>query len=80
MRDTLSAPIREIMQNGLLDRTFQDALLPEFLYPALADMRPWRANLGDTQIFTRRGLLTPKTTPITGGDPAPSTHTTSSTP
>jgi hypothetical protein len=31
------------MQNGLLDRTFQDALVPEFLFPAIATVRPWRA-------------------------------------
>jgi hypothetical protein len=26
-----------MMQNGILDRVFQDALLPEFLFPAIAD-------------------------------------------
>jgi hypothetical protein len=36
VRSTLPAAIREVMQNGLLDRTFQDALMPEFLFPAIA--------------------------------------------
>lgn len=69
VRSTLPAAIREVMQNGLLDRTFQDALMPEFLFPAIATVRPWRANLGDTVTFTRTGLLTTQTTPITGSDP-----------
>lgn len=74
VRSTLPAAVREIMQNGLLDRVFQDALLPEFLFPALATVRPWNANLGDTVTFTRTGLLTPKDTPITGSDPAADTY------
>lgn len=74
VRDTLPAAIREIMQNGLLDRAFQDALLPEFLFPAVAQSRPWRANLGDTVQFTRTGLLAPVDTPITGSDPSASTY------
>jgi hypothetical protein len=74
VRSTLPAAIREIMQNGLLDRTFQDALLPEFLFPAMATVRPWQANLGDTVTFTRTGLLTPQSTPITGSDPTVDTY------
>lgn len=74
VRSTLPAAIQQIMQNGLLERTFEDALLPDFLYPALATQRPWQANLGDTAFFTRTGLLTPKTAPITGSDPAVDTY------
>ncbi|MER6942498.1 hypothetical protein ABT294_00620 [Nonomuraea sp. NPDC000554] len=70
VRSTLIPQIREIMQNGLLYRTFEEALLPEFLYPMIANQRPWNANLGDTGTFTRTGLLNPVTTPITGNDPA----------
>lgn len=74
VRSTLPAAIQAIMQNGLLDRTFEDALLPDLLYPMLATPRPWRANLGDTQTFTRPGLLVPVTTPTTGSDPSPQTY------
>lgn len=68
VRSTLPAAIRAVMQNGILDRTFRDALLPEFLYPGIADSEPWSGGLGDTKTFTRKGLLTPTTTAITGSD------------
>lgn len=74
VRSTLPAAIQAVMQNGLLERTFEDALLPEFLFAAIADNDPWAANLGDTATRTRTGLLTPKTTPITGSDPSASTY------
>jgi hypothetical protein len=74
VRSTLPASIQAIMQNGLLDRTFEDALLPEFLFAAIADNEPWSAGLGDTAVRTRTGLLTPKTTAITGSDPSASTY------
>jgi hypothetical protein len=74
VRSTLPSAIREIMQNGILDRTFQDALIPEFLFPAMATPRPWQANMGDTVTFTRTGLLTPQETPITGSDPTVDTY------
>lgn len=74
VRSTLPAAIQAIMQNGLLERTFEDALLPEFLFAAIADNDPWAANLGDTATRTRTGLLTPKTTAITGSDPSASTY------
>lgn len=70
VRSTLPAGIQAIMQNGLLDRMFQEALIPEFVFPALAGPRPWRQNLGDTGTFTRTGLLAPTTTPLGGADPA----------
>lgn len=68
VRSTLPAAIRAIMQNGLLDQTFQDALVPEFFFPRLADSMPWQGNLGDTKTFTRKGLITPTTTPLAGAD------------
>lgn len=74
VRSTLNASIRAIMQNGILDRTFQDALRPEFLFPAIADSMPWQGNLGDTKTFTRKGLLAPVTTAITGSDATQSTY------
>ncbi|MCW2900233.1 MAG: hypothetical protein JWO67_2498 [Streptosporangiaceae bacterium] len=74
VRPTLPAALTAIMQNGMLDRVFQDALKPEFLYAALADQEPWQGGLGDTKIFTRKGLLAPVTTPITGSDPSAATY------
>lgn len=74
VRSTMPAALQPSMQNGILERVFYDALLPEFLYPAIADNEPWQANMGDTQTKTRTGLLSPKTTPITGSDPSASTY------
>ncbi|MFE7954383.1 hypothetical protein [Streptomyces sp. NPDC057413] len=74
VRSTLPASIRAMMQNGLLDRVFQEALRPEFIYPAIADAEPWQGGMGDTKTFTRKGLMAPVTTPITGSDPTPATY------
>jgi hypothetical protein len=68
VRSTLPAAIQAIMQNGILDRTFRDALIPSFLFPALADSEPWQGGLGDTRTFTRKGLIAPTTTPLAGAD------------
>lgn len=68
VRSTLPAAIQAIMQNGMLDRTFKDALVPEFMFPALADSEPWQGALGDTKTFTRKGLIAPTTTPLAGAD------------
>lgn len=68
VRSTLPAAIQAIMQNGILDRTFRDALIPSFLFPAIADSEPWQGNLGDTKTFTRKGLIAPTTTPLAGAD------------
>ncbi len=74
VRSTLPAAIQGIMQNGLLIRSFEDALFPELLYAAAGESRPWTANLGDTVIFTRDGLLAPVPTAITGSDPSAATY------
>src|SRR5215470_6919846 len=74
VRGTLPAQIQAMMQNGLLDRVFRDALVPEFLFPQIADAEPWQGGLGDTKTFTRKGLLAPATTPVTGADPSAATY------
>ena len=74
VRSNVPAAIRAMMQNGLLDRVFQEALRPEFIFPAIADAEPWQGNLGDTKTFTRKGLLAPATTPITGSDTSAATY------
>ncbi|MDP9438994.1 MAG: hypothetical protein M3P49_09645 [Actinomycetota bacterium] len=70
----LPSAIRNIMQSGLLFAAFEDALLPEFLFPMVATPRPWMAGLGDTVTFTRPGLMTPQILPITGSDPSPDSY------
>jgi N4-gp56 family major capsid protein len=74
VRSTVPAAIRAMLQNGILDRVFQDALVPEFLFPQIADPQPWAGGLGDTKTFTRRGLLATATTAITGSDPSAATY------
>jgi N4-gp56 family major capsid protein len=74
VRSNVPALIRNMMQNGLLDRVFQDALKPEFIFPAIADTEPWASNMGDTKTFTRKGLLAPVTTAITGSDTSAATY------
>lgn len=74
VRSTVPAAIRAMLQNGILDRAFQDALVPQFLFPAIADSMPWQGGLGDTKTFTRKGLLAPQTTAITGSDASANTY------
>ncbi|MFJ8474206.1 hypothetical protein [Kitasatospora sp. NPDC094011] len=74
VRPSLPPQIQAILQNGLLDRTFQEALAPQFLFVAGADSQPWTGSLGDTKVMTRKGLLAPVTTPTTGSDPGVSSY------
>ncbi len=63
------------MQNGLVERAFQAALVPNFLYPQIADMQPVAGAVGDTITKTRTGLLTPITTGLGGNtDPSAATY------
>jgi len=73
-REVVPASLQEILQNGLLDRTFEDALVPAFLYDSLADKKPWAGAVGSTGIYTKSGLLTPQPTPITGSDASTGTY------
>ncbi|WP_405673266.1 hypothetical protein [Streptomyces sp. NBC_01530] len=74
VRPSLPAAIQAMLQNGILDRVFRDALVPNFLFPQIADAEPWMGGLGDTKTFTRKGLLAPVTTPVTGSDPSAATY------
>ena len=64
----LPAGLQEILQNGLLERVFQDALIPEFLFDELAEIKPWGGAMGSQSIMTRAGLMVPTTTAVTGAD------------
>ena len=73
-REAVPASLQEILQNGLLDRTFEDALQPALVYDSLAEVKPWSGAVGSTGIFTKSGLMTPNTTPVTGQDATASTY------
>lgn len=73
-RDVLPASLQEIVQNGLLDNVFENALVPLFLYDRLADVRPWGAQLGTESIMTRAGLMAPNSAAITGSDASASAY------
>lgn len=66
--------ILNLVQTGLLERAFHDALFPALLYRAEAQFEPWPSNVGTEMVFTRAGLLAPDTTPLVPGqDPLPQT-------
>lgn len=72
---SLPAAIQAIVQKGLLDRVFQDALIPEWIFPNVCDVKPWAGGVGDEKVWTRKGLMTPTPTPITpGSDVAAATY------
>lgn len=73
-REVVPASLQEILQNGLLDRTFEDALVPAFLYDTLADKKPWAGAVGSTGIFTKSGLMAAQPSPITGSDASAGTY------
>ena len=65
--------MQAIIQENLLTRAFQDALLPGFLFRAGIDRRPVMQNAGETFIDTGKGLLARKVRPLQPGtDPTPS--------
>jgi len=65
---------REIVQQGLLERAFHDALFPQLLYRSEFTDQDFGGNLGDSRIFSAPGLIKPKTRPLQPTvDPLPST-------
>jgi hypothetical protein len=62
--NNLPASLQSIIQQGYLERAFQDALRANLGFRAIADKEPFPAQIGETLTKTRRGLLAPKTTPI----------------
>jgi hypothetical protein len=68
--------VANLIQRGLLQRAFHDALVPALLFRNEAEEEEWEANTGTEVICTRRGIITPKTTPLQPGvDPNPSAST-----
>jgi hypothetical protein len=64
--------ILNLIQEGILERTFHDGLYPKLQFRAEALAEEWPANTGTEMFMTRPGLLTPITDAITPGvDPTP---------
>lgn len=67
--------IRALVQDGLLERAFHDALFPRILYRGEAMPQLWPNNVGDSMVFSGVGLIKPKMKPLQPGtDPTPSTY------
>lgn len=64
--------ILNLIQEGVLERSFHDALYPKLQFRAEALAEEWPANIGTEMFMTRPGLLTPVTEPTAPGtDPTP---------
>lgn len=74
---TQSPEIRALVQERMLERAFHDALFPALLFRGEAAPKVWPANVGDTMVFTGKGLIKPKMKPLQPGkDPTPSSYAT----
>lgn len=72
---TQDPTVRALVQDGLLERAFHDALFPRMLFRAMAAPQLWPNNVGDRMVFTGAGLIKPKLKPLQPGtDPPPSTY------
>lgn len=70
----IPSSVVNLVQTGLLERAFHDALLPNFMFRAEAAKEEWEANSGTELFMTRAGLLAPVTKPMVAGqDPIPQT-------
>lgn len=66
--------IRALVQDGMLERAFHDALFPALLFRADCEPILYPGNVGDSRVFTGKGLLDPQVSPIQPGiDPVPTT-------
>lgn len=67
--------IASLIQDNTLQRKFYDSLFPHLLYRADCTPELWEANLGETLVMTRTGLIPANVTPLTPGtEPSPSTY------
>lgn len=63
------------IQDRTLQRVYRDALYPRLLYRLESIAELWPVNLGANSTFSRTGLITPTTRPLTPGqDPTPKTY------
>jgi hypothetical protein len=71
----LNPSIVNLIQDRTLERVFHDALFPRLLYRSEAMAEKWDANIGQRQVYTRTGLVSVDTNPLTpGSDPTPATY------
>lgn len=71
----IPASIQSLIQQNVLERVFHENLYPRLLFRSEAMPELWPANLGEVKIFTRPGLVTRTTTPLTPGtDPTPQSY------
>lgn len=69
--------IANLVQDRTLERTFHDSLYPRLVFRGEATPEVWVANIGERQVFTRAGLITPDIDPlIPGQDPTAATYDT----
>jgi hypothetical protein len=64
--NNLPTILQSIIQQGFLEREFQDALRSKLGYRAIADRVGFNMGIGETLTKTRAGLKASKTTPLNG--------------
>lgn len=71
-----NAVLRSLVQQNMLQREFQDGLLPRFLFRAeVASVESWPGQAGDTKVFTDDGFLPIDIAPLpVTTDPTPQTY------
>lgn len=69
--------ITNLIQDRTLERVIHDSLFPNLVFRGEASPDLWMANIGDTAVFTRTGLMPVTIEPlIPGQDPTPGTYET----
>lgn len=70
-----SPELAAVIQDETLVREFYDALFPNLLFRGEARVEDWPAQIGETTVFTRTGLMGVSTKPLTpGSDPTPGSY------
>lgn len=68
----IPAVVLDMVQKGLIERGFHDALFPNLAYRQEATFEKWEGQVGEEVVMSRAGLLEPNTDPLTPGvDPEP---------
>jgi hypothetical protein len=69
------AKVRGLVQEGMLERAFHDALFPQQIFRSEVTPKPWPAGVGDSMIFSAPGLIPPNARPMQPGvDPTPKSY------
>jgi len=71
----IPSAISNLIQQDVLERMFHDSLFPAMLFRAEAQPELWEANVGESVLFTRPGLIPVNTRPIVqSSEPLPATY------